>query len=370
MRPLMNRMVLSAFVLAVVTTACDQPSSNTPAGPTPASATGIDIIGPSTVPPGTPTQYTTNVRLSDGRSKVTLDGDVTWRITGGSALQVSASGLVTPVASQGEGFLNATVRVGNITRQSSRELVIVPNGTFRVVGRVVEQGAETVPVVGARVEVDTGAPFALTDVNGNYRLYGVSPSATLRVTAPSYTSETVPLQLSTHTSRNFVLAFTGQRMNLAGNYTLTLTAPSSCGSMPAEFRNRQYEAVVSQTGVALDVRLTAPNLRLSSAGRGDRFSGTVTGSGATFSLPWSDYYYSYYYSPLAYSPTGYPSIVETVSGNRYLVTYGRFTTVGSSAGLTASSGGSLTLWNSAFPRSGAGIQSGCFGSVSFRLDPR
>ena len=369
MRPYINRTVLPALVIGTLAAACDQPESRNPSGPSPATANSVEIVGPSSVPPGTPTQYTANVRLSNGVTKGTSTvSDLRWQISNG-LMQVSASGLVTPVATQGEATLTAIFRMGNVTRQSSREIVILPNGTFRVVGRITEAGVATIPVVGARVEVESGSPFAITDSGGNYRLYGVPPSATLRVSAPNYETETVPVQLSANSTRNVSLFFSGQRPNYAGNYNLTIQALGSCGTMPAEFRTRQYQAEVSQSGTALEVTLTAPTFRLSSAGRGNRFSGFITSSGAVFSLTWPDSYYYYYYY-IFYSPSGYPNLVEAVSNTRYLVTRGNFTTTGSPGGLSGTTSGTVTLWDANFPGFRQRLLSICSGATSFRLDPR
>ena len=368
MRPFMIRIVLLALVVGAVTAACDQPETNVPVGPSPAAITSVQIIGPTNVPPSTPTQYTANVQLSNGTVKATA-AQISWRSSNTSVLQVNPSGLVTPVASQGEATITATVNQGNANRQSSRELIIMPTGTFRVVGKVTEAGAGAGAVVGARVDVESGSPFAITDSFGNYRLYGVPPSATLRISAPDYDTVTVPVQLSGNVTRNVGLTFTGNRPNLGGNYTLTITALGTCNAFPAEFRNRQYDAVLTQTNSTVEVTLTAPSFRLSSAGRGNRFSGTVTSNGAVFSLTWPDSYYYYYYYNF-YSPGGYPNLVESVSNNRYLVTRGNFTTVGSPAGLTGSVFGAMTLWDSNFPGTRQRLLSSCYGNTQLRLDPR
>ena len=372
MRHVMHRLVLSALVAGTLTAACDQPESVVPTGPSGATANSIEIVGPSTIAPDTPTQYSANIRLSDGRTKTaSATNNITWQSSNFSVLRVN-SGLVTPVAPQGEAFITAIVRVGNQNRQSQREVVILPPGTFRVVGSVREVSTSFIPVVGARVEVESGSPFAITDSNGNYRLYGVPASATLRITAPSYATQEIPVQLTNNTTRNIQMNFNGQRASLAGNYTLSISALGSCGTMPAEFRSRQYDAVITQNDATLNLTLTSTTFRVSSAGRGNKFTGTVTSNGAIFDLGWPDWYYFYfYYYYLFYTPNGYPSLVEVVSNTRYLVTRGQFNTTGSAAGLVGSAAsGTMTLWDANFPGTRQRLLSQCGSPTQIRLDPR
>ena len=54
-------------------------------------------------------------------------------------------------------------------------IVVVPAGTFRVVGQVIEEDTSNLPVGGVRVETISGASGNSTDLNGQYRLYGVPP---------------------------------------------------------------------------------------------------------------------------------------------------------------------------------------------------
>ena len=359
--------------LVVALAGCDRPESNAPTAPSPPSPNGVEIIGPGTVPPGTPVQYSATVRLSDGSSKsVSGETDLRWQISNGSVMQVSQSGLVTPLLNQGEASITAIVRVGNVSRQASRELVIQPNGTFRLTGVVVEvlaPGVSIIPVVGARVEIDPGSHVTFTDTDGRYQFYGVPSSATLRVTAPFYEPSVIPLQLTSNLHRAVPLVFTGTRHSVAGSYTLTISAPNGCGTLPPEFRTRQYQAVMTQSGTDLDVTLGGPPFRLSGTGRGNKFRGTVTSSGALFSLPWPDYVGFEFYP--FYSLNGYAHLVEAVSDGRFLVIHGDFATLGSAAGLSGTSTSArLTLWDSRFPSVLQRLLSSCTGLISFRLDPR
>ena len=371
MRQIMNRVVLSALVVGVLTAACDQPVANIPNSPSAPSANGAEIVGPANVPPGTPTQFTANVRLTDGKTKAPAPAtQITWQSNNTSILRVDQTGLITPVATQGEATITAIVRLSNGNRQGSRELIIQPPGTFRVVGRITDQELPSIGVPGARVEVEGGTPFAITNSSGNFRLYGVPASANLLVTAPSYDTQTIPVQLASNITRNVVLKFSGERPSFPGNYRLTISATSCTSTMPAEFRTREFDAAITQSNTTLDVRLSGPTFRLSTAGVGNRFGGNLTTRGASFFLGWPDAYYYYYYHTLSYSPTGYANVVEAVSDNRFVVTVGFFNVTGSSSGHAGSGFGWISLWDSGFPRSTPRLQGECTDEMSFRLDPR
>ena len=95
-------------------------------------------------------------------------------------LQVTDAGVVTAHQPQGEATITAEL-TGIGTPRSTREMVILPAGTFRLVGFVREAEAPSQPIPGARVEVP-GTPLAsTTDASGQYRLYGVPAQTTIVV---------------------------------------------------------------------------------------------------------------------------------------------------------------------------------------------
>jgi hypothetical protein len=116
------------------------------------------------------------------------------------------------------------------TIRGTREIVIVPEGTYRVVGTVRAADSSTEPVIGARVEVPGTSLVATTDGAGQYRLYGVPASADIRVTANGYVSAVQSVQLSAHSTQNFVLALTSPRVILNGTYFVKFDAACSGGS--------------------------------------------------------------------------------------------------------------------------------------------
>ena len=91
----------------------------------------------------------------------------------------------------------------------------------------------------------------MTGPDGRYRLYGVPAVAEMRVTKAGYEPVVQRLSLSDHQTQNFTLALTTARVNLAGTYTLTISAPAEClDKLPQEVWTRRYTATVTQSGPA------------------------------------------------------------------------------------------------------------------------
>jgi hypothetical protein len=305
-----NRIVLSALVVTGLTLACDQPTTHNPTTPVVPSLNTLDINGPASITPGQSAQLSVTAHLADGTQKTGLGAaSVVWRSSNTAVLSVNPAGMLSPTASQGEATVTAQLRLGDgPLRQGSREFVVLPAGTFRLVGRITEdQASPVIPIAGARVEVASGAPFAITDASGSFRLYGVPPTADIRVSAPGYATQTYPVQLSANSTQNFTIALSGPRPDLSGNYTLFIDATSSCSSgLTATLQHRSYLATITQSDINLEVQLTEPRFNVDSSGHGNHFSGTTAGGVSTFKLDFfvpANYYY--YYSLV---PASYPSI--------------------------------------------------------------
>ncbi len=82
-------------------------------------------------------------------------------------------------------------------------MIVVPDGTFRLVGRVLEDGFSDDGVVGATVEATsaTGRLLGHSDLYGNYRLYGVAGATRVRVTKTGYqpAEGTIVVEINTRT---------------------------------------------------------------------------------------------------------------------------------------------------------------------------
>jgi len=244
--------VAAATMLAVLTLSCGRESA-TPVAPSrvtqgPAGRLiRVVLRAPTTLAPGGTFQLGLHAVYSDGTARdvtpsALFHGDPP------DVVSVSPTGLVTAL-NAGDARLS-----GHFERSPATvPVIVVPDGTFRVVGRVVEDGAPEVPVGGARVEAEGGLSQS-TGFDGGYRLFGVRPQSVLRVSKPGYAAREIPLVISTHETLNVELVPDSARADFAGRYTLTIDAGSDCsGHLPEELRRRRYPAAVTQVGV--DVRI-------------------------------------------------------------------------------------------------------------------
>ena len=360
MRILLRGGTVGAVIAAVaVIAACgddpQQSPSTNPVGPGPSASpaapfvASVEIRGPASIAPGESAQFSAISHFSDGTTR-TAD-NVRWA-SSASLLQVEASGLATAAQQTGEALLYAqvTTNVSGGWIRSSKEVLILPDGTYRMVGLVTENGAPTATVDGARVEVSGAASLvAMTDYDGRYRLYGVPANANIRVTRDGYQPHIENVRLTEHTTRNFALTLAGARLEIAGPYTLTIDVRCTTSTpVPADVRQLSYAALLTQTGPTVEVLLTEfARFRINSAGRGNRFSGHVDAAGATFHL--DDFLTdSVWYYALPYQPSAYPSVVEQLSGDTILIVSGTAVTRRSPDGLSGDLAGGVSHFDSRF----------------------
>ena len=143
----------AAIASAGAVIACDsnptRPTS-TPSTPgTPVSPIRLEIQGPRSVPPGETAQFSAIAFMADGTSRDVSTG-TSWQPAQNSILTVQG-GLVRGLA-----VGQATISAAFNNLRSTKEVIVVPAGTFRLTGSVSEADAANVPVVNARVEVVSG----------------------------------------------------------------------------------------------------------------------------------------------------------------------------------------------------------------------
>lgn len=324
-----------------------------PSGPggVPTDIVRIEIVGPASIAPGLSAQYSVLQFSLDGSSRPATE--VHWYTSQPLLLQVNATGLATAQAPlRGEATLQAQVTSLATNRAvllATRDVMVVPDDTFRLVGIVMEADATNVPIAGARVEASAAAnssasvdTFATTGPDGRYKLYGVPPDAELRVRKDGYVTTSDRIQLASHGTRDFALQLDGSRLALAGDYTMTVEAASGC-TFPEDLRRRTYDAVIAQNGPFLSVSLSGPQFLVDSTGQGNRFSGSVTTEGAVFQMrTFADFYY----------PTNppHPDVVELLPDGTLLVVVGSPKVTATPTGLSGHVFGSFTLYRGAkFP---------------------
>jgi hypothetical protein len=177
------------------------------------------------------------------------------------------------------------------------------------------------------------------------------------------------LQVSGNISQTFGLPFDGVRPSLSGNYALffeSVTCAPSAFALPAELRQRVWDAEIVQNGSQLKIKLSGAPFRIES-GLGDNFTGVVLAGGAQFFL--QSYVQYFYYGLIS---TFYPSVAERLPDNRYLVPQGDnvILTGSAASGLSGTFNGSLALWDANFPEFSSRQVHGCSGQTSMRFVPR
>ena len=320
-------------------------------GPKSGNVARLEIDGPATIAPGQSAQYSATQILLDGSRQPAVG--VAWSAGPSVLLQVNATGLVTalpPFRSEGTVQVELT---GTAGVRASREIIVLPDGTFRVVGTVMEADATNIPVHGARVEVavdesfSTLAAFATSGPDGRYKLYGVPGDGHFRVRREGYVTRTDRIQIANHETRHVQLRLESERPALAGAYRMTIEGSSgSCPEtqpLPVDLRRREYDAVITQNGPQVTVTLAGAPFYVA-GDQGNRFTGIVTASSATFKL--RRFYTPYYY----HDGPQHPDVVERLPDGTLLVVTGDATVSPTSGGLSGRIFFGLTQWRgTAFP---------------------
>jgi len=339
------RYALAALVViacCVNVTACggDDPPGT---GPT-KFPTRVDLTGPSTIAPGSVGQFTLTAFYADGSS-----GDVTgasqW-CCDQSTLQLQGPGKFVGRAS-GDAFVSARY-TNNMNR--SRQVIVLPEGTFRVTGRVYEPGT-TSPIPQAHISVNNGAGGSLStdaDFSGNFALFGVPPSADFVVSHAGYETQSRHMEFSNHSAITLELALAGPRLDFAGTFTATFDWRACSSRVLPEYSRRVYTAVVTQAGSVLDVRFTEPAFAVNSLSRGNMMQGQISAAGITL---YAQRFYYYYY----YGPTSYPFMVERLNDDGRLVVSGTGTLTPSGTSFVGEIRGLMEIYGRGFPNSGAPI---------------
>ena len=158
MRAHLSLKVLVVVIGCGLTASCDdlKPFAENPLEPSKPALVTLDLSGPATFAPGETVSFTL----------VTVSHDGTRRDVTSTAQWSSNNASVTSTQGQGRYRANAAgdtqvnARFGALN--ASREVVVVPAGTFRVTGRVVESDG-AFPISGARVR----GPKQLGDRTGH-----------------------------------------------------------------------------------------------------------------------------------------------------------------------------------------------------------
>jgi hypothetical protein len=359
-RSLVRRSLVVAALWPWVATCSDPTTRNL--SPSPLAVSSAEIIGPATVAPGAAAQFNVTVHLSDGTTKDATTA-AAWDTSNHILMYMSPGGVAHGFVGTGDVTLSADVPHGP---RVSREVVVVPDGTFRLVGKVTDGEFPSAGVAGAQVQA-LGPGATTTDALGNYKLYGMRADSEVHVTREGYQPLVQTVHLTGHATQNFqLMPIGGTRLNVAGSYTLTIDAAPGCSgpdSLPDSLQHRSYQATVTQNAVNLRVDLTEPRFKPNN-GLGNYFTGAAEVGGATFTLTdYVDYYYYHFRQ--------YPNVAEQLSDGTVLVVAGQVVTKGTAAGLSGQFVGSLTHYDSRFPSPSDRYLGGCFSTAhQFTLTPR
>jgi hypothetical protein len=283
------------LILAIALAACTEssrpsiPTQPGPAGAAPQLAS-LTLEGPSSIAPGTTARYTVTARDTDGRM-ADVTNEAAWASSANGVATIGSPGEVTAHA---RGDARVNVRYRNLG--SHKDVVVLPDNTYRLIGQVTEAETASVPVSGVTVEAASSTGEALSTVttdDGRYRLYGVAGLVRVRFSKDGYHVGETELTVDTHTSRDVALSLERPRADVAGSYLLTITAAAGCRDKFSEdLRSRRYGVTLIQTGAVLEARLSGAIFATSRVGRGDGFQGRVEPDGMSFRL--ASHIYQYY----------------------------------------------------------------------------
>jgi len=309
------------------------PISRTPPPPPPPPAapvpTRVEIAGPDSVAPGQNAQYTVTGSFADGSTR-DVTKEAVWHVQPDCCpvpqtpvLAVAADGIATGL-NPGEVFLSVSLGTRSFSHLSKRVLVL-PAGTFRLHGSV-RDDRESVP--DARVTVIEGSATGMattTDSVGVYRLYGISGPTDIVVSKPGYAEQKRELTVTSNNQfLNFDLTLSGSRDDVGGTYTLTVTAAPECASrLPAEARERRYEAVLTQAGVRVTARLEGTTFYTTESKRQNTFFGVVQPPGLRFWVSGGSYFY--------YDGHSGGDVLDQLTASTYFSLWGSVMLTGSNA---------------------------------------
>jgi hypothetical protein len=300
---------IAVVIVCGLSASCDdlKPLSDNPLTPTPPTLVTLELTGPTTFAPGESVAFTLMARVTNGK-----DTDVTstsqWNSTNPSVLTSQGPGRYRANTA---GDSQISVNYGRLN--ASREVIVVPTGTFRVTGRVTESDGPF-PISGARVQARDSSgngPSTESDGSGFFRLFGVAPDSEIVVSRAGYSENTRHVTIDKHSTVNFEMILNGPRPRVDGTYTVTLDLSGCRDGFRPEYAHRVYTAVVQQSGSSVEVRFTEPSFAVNSANLGNLMQGRVEGTGL-FLYAQSFYYYYY-------GPSSYPFLVEALPDESRLV---------------------------------------------------
>jgi hypothetical protein len=246
--------------------------------------------------PGETSQLTLVATFADGTTKEMGAGTI-WSAGPTNVVSITPGGLLNAVA-YGSG--RVTARYGSVPMLASANVRVVPEGMFIVTGYVKEGGFA---VADARIEASSPGRIltTVTNVAGFYTLVPVAGGVSIRAERSGFVTQIKPVGPGGDQQLDFDLQRMDPFATVDGVYALTVTASSSCTTLPPEVMHRTYPAQVSDRQGKLSVVLQGDNFLVWGE---PGFTGSRDGPRATFTI--SDDLDADYY------------ILEQVGADRYL----------------------------------------------------
>lgn len=306
-----------SLVLLSVSSACDK-SPTAPGGSSNGSSTArLEISGPDTIAPGAQAQYTITAFLQSGARQGPVNAS--WRTSNPAVATIDPSGRAT-----GQGNGEAVVTASFAGTSSSKGIMVLPQGTFRLKGRVIDESTnQDVRSADVRLRTASGSEMrTTTSPTGEFVFYGVPADTELEITSTGYSPHTEVLQLREHATVQIRLKRDASVPQVAGAYTLTVTA-GTCGpvsgppQLRSDLRSRTYGAVVTQTATTMAVALSNAEFFRGPGKTSNSFTGFVDRGRLNLYLYGPDNYYYEYYLPFFVS-----DVIERLPDGTFLITSG------------------------------------------------
>jgi hypothetical protein len=305
-----RRAFVFGAIAAIALLSCERspttPSALLPQRPTIDLPQSIEIVGPRSLAPGTTHSYRAIGTMANGETRDFTEL-ASWRSTNSSVLALSGVGTFTATR-VGDAAIQVTYSAG-----ATAEIVVVPAGTFRVTGQVVEADAPGVGIDGALVASE-GVSSATTARGGRYSLYGVPANGIITVSRNGYVSQTRTLALAGHGVEHFQLLLAAPRADVSGAYLFSIAIDPGCHSrIPEEFWTRRYTASLRQAGPLIEIVLSGASFTSFRGTTSNQFTARVEPEGMTLAINSYDDWF-YYGEPPALSEQTSENTVYSVGG--------------------------------------------------------
>jgi hypothetical protein len=323
-------LAIGATILIVFGLACEQnkfqpPTTPGPITPAPAGLVRLELIAPESIAPGASVQLTANATRADN-SVENVSPQAVWMSQDPRVVEMSSTG-----AARGVGRGEAVIRSYYAGWSASTRTFVLPEGTYRLDGRVTDTGMGVAGVTVTVMGSVGGDLTTITDEEGRYWLYGVRDRVRLQAKGAGYLDRIEEVDVAGHRSFDLQITAEHERADLRGHYRLTLYR-GPCASTPVP-DIRSYDASVTQHGPRLTVVLSGADF-IVTRGRGNAFSGFIDGGNrVTFAIgdPSDEYHYGPY------------DLVERIDDARALIVSGSVTADLSSTGISGTLRGAFLL---------------------------